>query len=80
MAADLGALFQDDDRNLLTLLGGELLQPDRGREPGRAAADDDDVELHGFAFDSLTQSLRSKSLWLIGLKGLLRAQAGQCHI
>jgi hypothetical protein len=33
----------------LPLFGSELLEPDRGREAGRAAADHDDVVFHGFA-------------------------------
>ena len=32
-----------------SLLGGELLQPDRGGEARRAAADDHDVVLHRLA-------------------------------
>ncbi|GJD68525.1 hypothetical protein MMMDOFMJ_1448 [Methylobacterium gnaphalii] len=48
--ADLGALLDDDDVDLLTLLGGDLFQPDRGGEAGRSCADDHDVEVHAFAF------------------------------
>ena len=45
MGADLGALLDHDHAEL----GRQLLQPDRGGKPGRAGADDDDVELHGLA-------------------------------
>jgi hypothetical protein len=34
VTADLRTLLQDDDRNLLPLLAGELLQPDRSSQPG----------------------------------------------
>ncbi len=47
VGADLGALFEHDDR----AVGVELLQPDRRRQPGRAGADDDHVVLHRFALD-----------------------------
>jgi hypothetical protein len=45
MRADLGALFHHDDGDVRR----ELLEPDRGGEPGRPGADDDDVELHRLA-------------------------------
>ncbi len=45
MRADLGALLQHDDRQIRI----DLFQADRGGEPRRAGADDDDVELHAFA-------------------------------
>ena len=45
MRADLGALLHHDHGEL----GIELLQPDRGRKPGRPGADDHDVELHPLA-------------------------------
>ena len=60
MRADLGALLQHDDGELLALLGGKLLQPDRRGEPGRSGADNDDVELHGLALDRL----RIDRFWL----------------
>jgi len=53
MGADLGALFQDADADLVTMFGGKLFQPDRGGQPRGAAADDHDVILHDFAFHSL---------------------------
>ena len=56
MRADLGALLQHDDGELLARLGGKLLQPDRGGEPRRSGADDDDVELHGFALYDFGQN------------------------
>ncbi len=46
----------------LPLLGGELLQPDRGGEPRGPGADDDDVELHGLAFGHFTQGSGSGSV------------------
>ena len=45
MGADLGALFDHDDAEI----GIELLEADRGGEPGRPGADDHDVELHRLA-------------------------------
>ena len=42
--------FSTTTTSLLADLGGELLQADRGGEPGRAGADDDDVEIHALAF------------------------------
>jgi hypothetical protein len=71
VVTDLGALFQDNDRNLFALPARELLQPNRGSQPSWAAADDDDVELHGFAFDRLSQNPRSRSLDLVWGKGPL---------
>ena len=43
VGADLGALLHHDDGNIRR----NLLQPDRGGEPGRTGPDDHDVELHG---------------------------------
>ena len=51
MGADFGALLQHADSHVLAALGGELAQPDRCREAGRAATDDDDIEFHRFAFN-----------------------------
>ena len=45
MAADLAGFFHQADGHL----GGQLLQPDRRRQAGRAAAHDHDIELHRFA-------------------------------
>ena len=45
MRAGLRALFDDDDGEV----GRDLFQPDRGGKAGRAAADDHDVIIHGFA-------------------------------
>ena len=45
MRADLGALLDHHDGDV----GRELLQPDRGGEPGRAGADDHHVEFHRLA-------------------------------
>ena len=59
MRADLRALLQHDDGELIAALGGKLLQPDRRGEPGRSGADDDDVELHGLALDDFGQSALS---------------------
>ena len=53
MGADLGALLQHHHRDVPVLLGGKLLQPNRGGEPRGSGADNDDVELHGLAFGGL---------------------------
>ena len=45
MGADLGALLHHHHGGL----GGELLEPDRGGEPGRAGPDHHHVELHRVA-------------------------------
>ena len=50
MGADLGALLDQADGKFGPGLSGKLLQADRRRQPCRAAADDDDIELHAFAF------------------------------
>ncbi len=50
MGADLGGLFQHTDADVLAALGGQLLQADGRRQPGRPAADDDDVVFHRFTF------------------------------
>ncbi|MCY1510845.1 hypothetical protein D9M68_452340 [compost metagenome] len=47
--AGLGTLLEHHDGDFLLLLGGELLEADRGREAGGAAADHDHVVFHGFA-------------------------------
>ena len=47
--ADLRALLEQADGDLVAALGGELLQADRRREPGRAAADDHHVVFHRLA-------------------------------
>jgi hypothetical protein len=47
--AGLGALLQHHDVDLGALLGSQLLQADRGGQPGRATADDHHVVFHRFA-------------------------------
>ena len=47
--AGLGPLFEHDDRHLLALLCGELLDADRGGQAAGAGADDEHVVLHRFA-------------------------------
>ena len=49
MRADLRALLDDADGGLAARCLRELLQADRGGEPGWPCADDHDVELHAFA-------------------------------
>src|SRR5262249_54082247 len=56
MCADLRALLQDHDRQLLVLLDGELLESDRCGKACRSGADDDDVELHGLALSLVVQA------------------------
>ena len=51
MRADLGTLLEDDDTQVLARLGGDLLQADRGRQPGGPGTDDHDIELHRLALD-----------------------------
>ncbi|WP_449406101.1 hypothetical protein [Massilia phosphatilytica] len=53
MRADFGSLFQHADRDIGSLAGGELLEPDRGGQPGRAAADDDHIVFHRLALPVL---------------------------
>jgi hypothetical protein len=45
VGADFGAFLDQADVDF----GIDLLQADRGGKTGRAAAHDDDIELHGFA-------------------------------
>ena len=59
MGADLRAFLEHHHGNVVALLGGKLLQPDGGGEPGRPGADNDDVELHGLAFGNVVQNLSS---------------------
>ncbi|KQV32646.1 hypothetical protein ASC97_03515 [Rhizobium sp. Root1203] len=49
MRPDFGALLEHDDGEV----GVDLLQPDRRRQTGRAAADDHHVEFHAFALGQL---------------------------
>ena len=55
--AGLRALLEDDDRDLVRALGGELLEADRGGQPGRAGADDRDVVFHRLAGPVLGEDL-----------------------
>ncbi len=50
MGADFRALLEHADRDFATVLGGKLLEADRGGEAGRASADDHHVVLHRLAF------------------------------
>jgi hypothetical protein len=45
VGADFGAFLDQADVDF----GIDLLEADRGGKSGRAAADDDDIEFHGFA-------------------------------
>jgi len=49
MGADFRALFQQADRQFLARLLGQLLEPDRRRQPRRAAADDHNIVFHRIA-------------------------------
>ena len=53
MRADFAAFLNDNDREVLSGFVGELLEADGSGEPGRAAADDDEVKLHRLAFGGL---------------------------
>ena len=46
VCADLGSLFDQAHRQFGAFLVGKLLEPDRRREPRRAAAYDQDIEFH----------------------------------
>ena len=50
MGAEFGGLLDQADRVIVSFFGCQLLQADRRRQPGRAAADDQHVEFHGLAF------------------------------
>ena len=54
MGADFGAFLDQADRNLLAGFVGQLLDADRRGQPGRATANDEDVELHRFALHVLS--------------------------
>ena len=49
MRPDLAPFLEHAHADLAIVRGGELLQPDRGGEPGGAGADDDDIIFHRFA-------------------------------
>ena len=49
VGADLRALLEHADRHFVVALGRELLEADRRRQPGRAAADDHHVIFHRLA-------------------------------
>ena len=49
VGADLRALLDQADRDFVVALGRELLEADRRRQPGRAAADDHHVIFHRLA-------------------------------
>ena len=51
MRADLGALLDNGDGDVLACVERLLFQPDGGGQAGRAGADDDHVVVHGFALD-----------------------------
>jgi hypothetical protein len=63
--AGLGALLQHHHRDLLAC-ARELLQADRGRQAGRAAADHDHVVFHGFARAELGQDFFVRHVGLVG--------------
>ena len=50
MGADFRAFLDHADRKLLAGFGSKLTYTNRGRQAGRAAAHDDDIKLHRFAF------------------------------
>ena len=50
VGTDLGTFLQHTDRQLFTVLNGELTQTDRRRQARRSSTHDHDVEFHRFAF------------------------------
>ena len=50
MRPDLGAFLQHDNRDLFAALLRQLAQADSRGQPGRAGADDHNVNFHAFAF------------------------------
>ena len=68
MGADLGAFFHHHDGEL----GIELLEPDRGRKPGRAGADHHNVEFHRLALGQIAHGP------LLARKSALMARASVC--
>jgi hypothetical protein len=57
--AGLRTLLERDHRDVGAVLHGQLLEPNRGRLPGRAGSDNHDVILHRLARAELLQQLRS---------------------
>ena len=53
----LGTLLQHDDGHVLARLGSQLLDANRCRQAGGAAADDNDVILHGLSRAVLFEEL-----------------------
>jgi hypothetical protein len=51
MRTNFGSLFHDNDRNFLAIFFRQLHQTARGGKSGRPAANDYNIEFHGFAFD-----------------------------
>ena len=49
VAAEFGGFFDQADAEVVPARGRLLLEPDRRGQTGGAAADDDDVKLHGFS-------------------------------
>jgi hypothetical protein len=73
VAADLGALFQHGDADVLAVFFRPLFQTDGRRQAGGAAADDDDVILHDLPLDAL-KSLQRRQIVDDGfLAGVFRA-------
>ncbi|OIQ82638.1 hypothetical protein GALL_355700 [mine drainage metagenome] len=71
--ARLGSFLQHADRDLALLLRGELLEPYRAGQPGRACADDDHVVLHRLARTVLFKNVLRRHH---GLHRLLRRIVG----
>ena len=49
MPPDLSRFLDQANVDLTFLFSGKLLEADRGRQPGRAATDDNDIVFHGFS-------------------------------
>ncbi|MCL2635222.1 MAG: hypothetical protein FWD50_01145 [Betaproteobacteria bacterium] len=54
MGADLGAFFDQTDRDIAAFFHCQLFEPDSRCQSGRTAANNDNVKLHGFAFHAVS--------------------------
>ena len=82
MGADLGALLDDTNAELVLAGGSELLQTDRRGEAGRSGADNDDVIFHPLALNPLLAHRSSAGVSRTDYRGSPQkrecAAAGRC--